>query len=109
MNDPVSSQQHSAKQNPLEQSGRKSPWTLRRILAWIGILLLLFLYAATFVSAVLSSPGAGRLFRFCVGMTIVVPVFIWILCWAAGKLPGRKAPEKEEPEESLQVPPDDLR
>lgn len=42
-------------------------------------------------------------------MTIVVPVFIWILCRAAGKLPGRKAPEKEEPEEAPQVPPDDLR
>ena len=67
----------------------QSSWTFRRIAAWAGIILLLGLYVATFLAAIFSHPGAGRLFRFCLGMTIAVPVFIWFLTWAAGKKPGR--------------------
>ena len=66
----------------------KSSWPFRRIAAWVGIILLLSLYAATFIAALFSRPGTGQLFRFCLGMTIAVPVFIWFLTWAAGKLPG---------------------
>ncbi len=76
-------------------SSGKSAWTFRRIAAWAGIILLLALYAATFLAAVFSRPGTGRLFRFCLGMTIAVPVFIWFLTWAAGKLPGRKNSDKD--------------
>lgn len=79
----------SSSQKEPGKSGKKSSWTFRRIAAWIGILLLLSLYAATFLSAVFSRPGTGRLFRFCLGMTIAVPVFIWFLTWAAGKLTTR--------------------
>ncbi len=72
-----------------------SVWTFRRIAAWAGIILLLALYAATFLAAVFSRPGTGRLFRFCLGMTIAVPVFIWFLTWAAGKLPGRGTSDED--------------
>ena len=76
-------------------SSGKSAWTFRRIAAWAGIILLLALYAATFLAAVFSRPGTGRLFRFCLGMTIAVPVFIWFLTWAAGKLPGRGVSDED--------------
>lgn len=69
-----------------KRAPEKYPWTFRRVAAWAAIVLLLFLYVLTFISALLSRPGAGRLFQFCVGMTIVVPVFAWFLIWASGKL-----------------------
>lgn len=68
----------------------KSPVnTARRIIAWIAIILLAGLYIMTFISALLSRPGAGRLFRFCLGMTIAVPIFAWICIWAVGVLSHR--------------------
>ena len=45
-------------------SGQKAPWTVKRIAA----------------------PGAGKLFRFSLGMTIAVPIFLWIFIWCVGKL-----------------------
>ena len=69
-----------------KKAREKYPWTFRRVAAWAAIVLLLFLYVLTFISALLARPGAGRLFQFCVGMTIVVPVFAWFLIWASGKL-----------------------
>ena len=52
---------------------------IRRILAICGIVLLVGLYAAAFIAALTSSPGADRLFTFCLAMTVIVPVFLWIL------------------------------
>lgn len=63
--------------------------TAKRIIAWIAIVLLLGMYIATFVSALLSRPGTGDLFRFCLGMTIAVPIFAWIAIWAVGVLTHR--------------------
>ena len=73
-------------ENKMEQ---KAPWTAKRVAAIIGIVLLVALYVITFVSAFLGSEGAGRLFRFSLGMTIAVPIFLWILIWCVGKFRNR--------------------
>lgn len=62
--------------------GRHS--TARRIVAWIAILLLAGMYIVTFIAALLSSPSASGLFRFCLGMTIAVPIAAWLLIYAIG-------------------------
>ncbi len=54
-----------------------------------GVILLAGLYVLTLIAALLNAPWAGRLFRFCLGMTVVVPIFLWICIWAVGRLTGR--------------------
>ena len=63
----------------------KAPSTVKRVAAVIGIILLVGLYLLTFVSAFLGSDSSGRLFRFSLGMTIAVPIFLWIFIWCVGK------------------------
>lgn len=67
----------------------KAPWTAKRVAAVIGIVLLVGLYLLTFVSAFLGSDSSGRLFRFSLGMTIAVPIFLWIFIWCVGKFTNR--------------------
>ena len=74
-------------ENKMEQ---KAPWTAKRVAAIIGIVLLVALYVITFVSAFLGSEGAGRLFRFSLGMTIAVPIFIWIFIWCIGRFQNKR-------------------
>ena len=73
-----------------KNSGRsESKWTAKRIVALAAVVVLLGLYAAAFLSAIFARPGAGQLFRFCLGMTIAVPIFAWILIWAIGVMSHR--------------------
>ena len=74
-------------ENKMEQ---KAPWTAKRVAAIIGIVLLVALYVITFISAFLGSEGAGRLFRFSLGMTIVVPIFLWIFIWCIGRFQNKR-------------------
>ena len=69
---------------------QKASWTAKRVAAIIGIVLLVALYVVTFVSAFLGSEGAGRLFRFSLGMTIAVPIFLWIFIWCIGRFQNKR-------------------
>ena len=68
-----------------DQSGQKAPWTARRVAAVVGIVLLVAMYVVTLISALIGTPAAARLFRFSLGMTIAVPIFLWIFIWCIGK------------------------
>lgn len=50
----------------------------KRILAFAGVALLVGLYLATLILALINSPQAFRLFKISVGLTILVPVLLWI-------------------------------
>lgn len=76
-------------QKEQEKNKKKYPWTAKRVIALAAILLLVGLYVLLLVSALLSGPGTGKLFRFCLGMTIAVPIFAWIAIYAAGFLTHR--------------------
>ena len=67
----------------------RAPWTAKRVAAVIGIVLLVGLYLLTLVSALIGTESSGRLFRFSLGMTIAVPIFLWIFIWCVGKLQNR--------------------
>lgn len=71
------------------KAAEKASWTARRIAAVVGIVLLVGLYLLTFISALMGTEGFGRLFRFSLGMTIAVPIFLWIFIWCVGKLQNR--------------------
>ena len=57
----------------------------KRIIAVVAIILLAGIYVAAFIAAFFTGADAGRIFRFCLGMTIAVPVFAWILIYMATK------------------------
>lgn len=50
----------------------------QRIAAMAGIILLVLLYIATFIFAILDFNGADKMFMICLVSTIAVPLIIWI-------------------------------
>ena len=64
-----------------EKTGTGSPAVspLQRIAAIAAIVLLVGMYIVTFVLAVLGDERSTRLLRFCFGMTIFVPIFLWVV------------------------------
>ena len=64
---------------------------LKRILALAGIILLAALYLVTFFLAVLGDARSIQLLRFCFGMTIFLPIFLWVLIWCVGYLRHKRS------------------
>ncbi len=64
--------------------------TVKRIAAWIAIILLVGLYVTTLVLALLNSPATNHLFMASAICTILIPVLCWILIWIIGKFTGKK-------------------
>ena len=58
---------------------RKGKKMFKRILAMVGIILLVGTYIATLVCAIMATPAAKGMFFTSLGMTIVVPVIMWVL------------------------------
>lgn len=77
----------SNKQQKTEE--KKYPWTAKRVAAVVGIVLLVAMYLITFISACIGTESAGRLFRFSLGMTIAVPIFLWIFIWCIGRFQNK--------------------
>ena len=73
---------------------KKAPWTARRIVALVGILLLVGLYASTLVFALLNRPYAKGLLMGAVFCTIAVPVLLYAMTIVAGHLKGKGAPDQ---------------
>lgn len=61
----------------------------KQIAAWLCILLLLSLYIATFVVALLDFPGSDALFRSCLAATVGLPILLWIYIWLYGKVKNK--------------------
>lgn len=77
----------------------------QRIMAWIGIILLVLLVIATFVCAFLDFEGSERLFAACLFACIGVPILLWIYIGLYGKITNKKTiadmfPEVEGLEEA---------
>ncbi|HKM35089.1 MAG TPA: hypothetical protein VJY54_10160 [Lachnospiraceae bacterium] len=64
--------------------------TVKRVAAWIAIVLLVGLYLVTLVLALLNSPATNNLFKVSLVCTILVPVMCWIFIWIYGQLTGKK-------------------
>jgi hypothetical protein len=63
---------------------------VRRFAALACVILLAGLYLVTFVLALLGNEKSTGLLRFCFGMTIFVPLFIWVVTWCVGTLFHKK-------------------
>ena len=63
--------------------------TNRIIIAVICIILLVLLYVATLIVALLDFPGSDRMFASCLGATVGLPILLWIYIWVYGKFTGK--------------------
>lgn len=58
----------------------------KQIAALVCIIVLVLLYLATFITALLDFPGSGALFQSCLVATIGLPILLWIYIWLYGKI-----------------------
>lgn len=58
----------------------------KQIAAIIGIVLLVSLYVATLIVAILDFPGKSHLFAACLYATIGLPIILWLTIWSLDKL-----------------------
>lgn len=63
---------------------------IRRILASVGIILLLGLYATTLICAIVKTPFTGQLLRASMYGTFVIPVILYAAMIATKLLTGKK-------------------
>ena len=82
--DPSNTSNHKA------DSGKKAPWTLKRAAALFAVILLVTMYLLAFVSAICHFPGSAALARISLALTVVLPLFLWILIWGIGFLTHKK-------------------
>lgn len=74
----------SADRRPTAGSVKKV--TSKQVVAFIGVILLVLLYAAALIAAIVDSSVSGRLFWVCLYATVVIPILIWVYTWMYGKL-----------------------
>ena len=67
---------------------RKTP-LYKRVLAIIGIVILVGMYLVLLYEALTGSPETYNVFITCVAATIAVPIVLWLLIWSIGALTGR--------------------
>ena len=63
----------------------------RRLAAVAGIVLLVLMYIAALMAAVLDTSESGRLFMLCIFGTVAIPVLVWLYSWIYCKITGRSA------------------
>ncbi|WP_051226707.1 HAD family hydrolase [Butyrivibrio sp. MC2013] len=70
-------------------SDNKNKWTFKRIAALVGVVLLVGMYLALLVTAFIIPEKSLELFFGAIGVTVAVPIMLWIIIWMAGVLTGR--------------------
>lgn len=56
----------------------------KRILAWIGIILLVGMYVATFIVSLVDKSSGGQMIVACLCATVIIPVSLWAVTIALG-------------------------
>lgn len=72
-----------------EKQTTKHKWTSKRIIALLGVILLVFLYIVTLFVAIFVPDQSGNMLKCCFLATIAIPTLIWIYIWMYGKLSGK--------------------
>ena len=68
---------------------KKYPWTARRVMALVGIILLLAMYGMTMVFALIGSPASKGLLMASIFCTIAVPILLYAMQMVARNLRGK--------------------
>ena len=69
---------------------KKEAWTVKRIAALAGVVLLAGMYVVSLFAALFDFPGSDKLFRASFAMTLAVPIFLFIFIWTIGRMTGKR-------------------
>ena len=78
------------KDDKKKEDNNKKKASPKQIAAIICIVLLVGMYVATLIVALLDFPGSDRLFASCLVATIGLPILLWIYIWLFQKVKERK-------------------
>ena len=81
----------------------KSNNKTKRVLAWIGIALVVIWFSATMLLAVLPVPNKDKMFPFFIFGCIVIPILIWVIIWIVGLLTGKRTVASFRSEETQKM------
>lgn len=72
---------------------------LKRVVAWIGIIVLVMLYVVTIISAIFVTPATQGFFKASLLATIMVPILLYVYLLVYRLLKGKNTDgtEKEDP------------
>ena len=73
----------------MTDSNKEKTPLYKRVLAMCGIVLLLGMYVALLIFAIIGSPATYNMFLGCVAATVAIPIMLWITIWVVGALTGR--------------------
>ncbi len=68
----------------------------KKVLAWVGIIILVMLYLLTLIFAIIDVAGWQRCFFASVGATIIVPTILWINMFLYDRMMDRRKEGQEE-------------
>ena len=71
---------------------------MKRILAWIGIIVLAWLYLVTFILGVTGNESTKGLLMASIACTVIVPCLMYGMMLIAKVLGSRNQPEEEDQE-----------
>lgn len=81
--------------------------TSKQVVALGGVALLVLMYIATLVVAIVDNSDSGKWFMSCIFATVAIPLLIWIYTWMYGRLTGKHtiadAPQRMDTESSAGV------
>lgn len=72
-----------------ENQSSNKKWSSKRIVALIGVFLLLALYIGALFISIFIPDKSGDMLLFCIFGTVAIPFLIWIYIWMYGKLTGK--------------------
>ncbi len=80
----------------MDMENNKTP-LFKRIVALIGVVLLVGMYLVLLVQAVLGAPGTGATFIACAAATVAVPIAIWLILWVYSSVTGKRTVASSDP------------
>ena len=90
-------------QNTTPGTGKRI--TSKQVIALVGVALLVLMYIATLIVAIVDNSDSGKWFMCCIFATVAIPLLIWIYTWMYGKLTGRHtiadAPQRMDTESAI--------
>lgn len=72
-----------------ENQSSNKKWTSKRIVALIGVFLLLALYIGSLCISLFIPDKSSDMLLLCIFGTVAIPFLIWIYIWMYGKLTGK--------------------
>ena len=78
------------KDDKKKEDNNKKKASPKQIAAIICIVLLVGMYVATLIVALLDFPGSDRLFAACLVATIGLPILLWIYIWLYKQVKEKK-------------------